>query len=151
MLLPILSGSAIRQPLIQDPSVTGDSVTFLLRLTASLRARASDELMSVAIDFILWLLISSLKDGAAREARIAAMATTIISSVMVNPRIPTRGRLNFLRLDPIPIPYQAVAGVFVPAWLMVSVGSLFLFWVPVGAAVIVWVGGGPAAVLMVTL
>ena len=141
MLVPAWSGSAICQPVSQDPAVVGDRVTSLLRLTASLRASVSDALMSVAMDFILWLLMSWLNEGAAKEARMPMMATTNSSSVRVNPGWPAIRRLDCLRQDFIPVCYQLVEGSFVPAWSIDSVGSLFLFWRPFGVAVILKVGG----------
>ena len=149
MLLPALSGSAIRQPLCQDAGAVGDMVTLLLRLMASLRASASDALMSVAIDFILWLLMNWLNAGAVKEARMPTMTTTIMSSVMVNPCWPARRRLNCRRQDFIPDRYQLVEGVLVPAWSIVSACSLFAIWDPFGVAVMEKVGGGPPAVATV--
>jgi len=144
----LLFTSTICHPFCQPPAFAR-RVTVLLSAMAWERAFASATYRSDAVTWARCEAMIPLNAGTATVARMAAMATDTRSSVMVNPRTPSRGvpaGLASLRMLCVfialnPCPHHTFVGVLAPVLSMVSVGSPACAVPAFGVAVIVKVGG----------
>jgi hypothetical protein len=73
--------------LAEGTRVLRQTVTQVLRFTASLRARAIVDVSSLLMAAVWLRLNISLNDGAASDARIASTLTVTINSISVKPRL----------------------------------------------------------------
>src|SRR5450759_3545208 len=91
--------SVVCQPFCQPPALA-DTVTFALRMMASLRALVMVIIRSAPTDFTLWFATNAVYEGSAIVASMAAIITVTTISISVNPAIglsiSTTGRLRVL-------------------------------------------------------